>query len=310
MIAHLDFKNADPWSGHKVYENCRHYISTYIKRNGLTYTGLDHDNNLRERLEREIGLEPGALKANSSFWDAYNIIVGEGGLYIDTSTPKGELDYYFAQGHKRIQFGLKDINPGADYILIQAEEEAKETNLKNKLKRKAITEFDKLTPNEMRKVLRIYGHNSTNISAEVAESTLYVLVEEDPKKFIEVWINNTHKETIFLIEEACGKQILRKDKTVYKYGSDVIGYSLEEAIDYLENPANSSLLVTIKAQIDGKDLSFGTKKVENTEGNSQFAKIMQEIKEEDVSDVDKVTEEEKVEDKAEEIKVSKKKTAK
>jgi len=284
MRATLTFKKKDPWSGYKVYEDCKHAITSYIMRSGVRYTGLNGTDNdvVRERLEGELGVD---LKPHSKYWDNFAVYLGTNDVLLDTEDAEQELRYYFLKGHKRVAFGLNDRKPSTDYVLLQAEEEAKEQNLKARNIRRAIIEFEKLTVNDMRKALRLFGYKSDNSSPELVENNLYKLVEEDPKKFLSIWVDNKTKDTEFLIEEACAKGILRKQNTTYKYGSDVVGYTLDEAVTYLNNPANGDLKVTILAQLEGKEISFGTEKSNENTSTSQFAKLKQEIEKEEIKEV-------------------------
>lgn len=280
MKAHLTFKQADPWSGYTLWDGCSQDVGPYLMRSGRVYSaGLEHEEVLREELEKALGLD---LSPSSSFWETFRIPVTDKGVFLDTDIPDDKLKYYYCKNHKRVAFGLKDNKPSTDYVLLQAEEEAKEANVKSKLKRKAILEFDKLSPDEMRRALRVMGYNSTKTSNEVAENTLYKLVEENPEKFLDSWVKNEDKDTVFLIEEAVSKNILRKNKTIYKYGSDVVGRTLEDAVDYLNDPANSDIRITIMSLLEGKEVTFGTKKPNLNEGQSQFSKIMKEIEAEEI----------------------------
>jgi len=274
MIAKLTFKNPDPWSGYTVYKNCRHAIGPYVKRSGQPYTGLENEEVVKQELEKTLNID---LSPKSDFWKTFNVFLGDRDIILDTSIPEQKLKYYFLRSHKNVALGLNDRKPSANYILMQAEEEAKEQNTKARTKRKAIAEFDKLTVNEMRKALRLYNYNSTNTSPEVVESTLFKLVEEDPNKFLILWVNNKNKDTQFLIEEACAKGVLRKNKTVYKYGTDIIGYTLDEAIDYLNNPEQNDLKLGIKAQLQNKENTLGSTRPKEQEETSQYSQIIKEI---------------------------------
>lgn len=276
MIATLTFKKKDHWSGFQVYENCKHAISCYIMRSGVRYTGLNGIDNqpTRERLEKEIGAD---LSPHSDYWDNFAVFLSDTDVILDTSVPEQELQFHFLKNHKRVAFGLNDHKPSTEYVLLQAEEEAKEQNTKARTKRRAILEFSKLSTEDMKKALRLFGFNASNISGEVAENTLYKMVEENPMKFLQIWVDNTSKNTHFLVEEAVAKGILRKQQTTYKYGSDVLGYNLEQTIDHLDSPMNADLKVTLKAQLEGKDVSFGEAVAKDDSSTSQFAKLKKEI---------------------------------
>ena len=87
---------------------------------------------------------------------------------------------------------------------------------------------------------------------ELVESTLFNLVDKQPKKFFEKWINNKSKETEFLLEEAIAKGVIRKDKTHYFYGSDMFADTLEDAIAYLDNKKNQDLKLSIINETQNK----------------------------------------------------------
>lgn len=245
--------NRDSWSGYIRYPRCFDRLGSYLKRSGARYTGLSIID--EERLGKELGKN---LNQNSDFWDTFHLRLDEKDYVIDTSLgPEKELEYLFVtNGHKRIAASLRERKPTADYVVINVEEDAKEVNKLARFKRQAYTELDKLTVDEMRKALRVLGINSTNVSAELAESTLTRLIEENPQKFIDLWVNNKNKETQFLIEEAVASNVLRKVKTSYKYGTDMLGYTLDDAIQYLNNPTNRDVKSAIWTQVEAKKSVF------------------------------------------------------
>ena len=158
----------------------------------------------------------------------------------------------FLSGHKRVATSLDKFTAGKDYLLINREAEAIEQNKLNKLRRDAIKAFDKLTLDEMRKCLRLFGVRADNLSNELVESTLFNLVDKQPKKFFEKWIDNTKKDTEFLIEEAIAKGIIRKDRTQYYYGSELMADSLQDCIAYLDSKKNQDLKLSIMNQVENK----------------------------------------------------------
>ena len=104
----------------------------------------------------------------------------------------------------------------------------------------------------MRKALRLYGYKSDAMSNEVVESKLFELVEKDPNKFFLIWVNNKTKNTQFIIEAAIAKNIIRKSRNVYYYGTDIIGNSLEDAIGYLDDKKNQDLRLVIIQETEAK----------------------------------------------------------
>ena len=158
----------------------------------------------------------------------------------------------FLSGHKRVTTSLDKLDAGKDYLLINREAEAVEQNKQNKLRRDAIKEFDKLSLDQMRKCLRLFGVKSDTLSNELVESTLFNLIDKTPKKFFAKWVENKTKETEFLLEEAIAKGIIRKDRTQYYYGTEMFGDSLDEAIAYLDAKKNQDLKLSIINQVKVK----------------------------------------------------------
>ena len=246
----LRFKSKDPWAGITKYKNCYDYIAPYWTRSGNKYTGLTDED--AKRLEREIGYPEGHLSPFSDFWNTFAIKLTTKETILHTERPYDELQYLFLKGHKRVANGLNNVKPNNDYILINKDSEAEESNRLNKIKRQAIIEFNKLSVEDMRKALRLYGYKSDAMSNELVESKLFELVEKDPNKFFLIWVNNKTKNTQFIIEAAIAKNVMRKSRNVYYYGTDIIGSSLEDAIAYLDDKKNQDIRLVIIQETEAK----------------------------------------------------------
>lgn len=246
----LKFIKSDPWSGITKYPNCFTGIAPIWTRSGNRYTGLTEED--ARRLEKALGFNEGYLAPHSEFWTTFMIKIGKDDLILHTENPHDELRYLFAKGHKRVANGLSNIKPSHDFVLINRESEAEEANKKNKSKREAFAAFNKMSLEEMRKCLRLYGHKSDTISSELVESKLFELIENDPDKFFLLWVNNTNKETQYIIEAAIAKNIIRKQRNVYLYGTETIGRSLDETISFLEDKKNQDIKIAILKEIESK----------------------------------------------------------
>lgn len=246
----LQFAHIDPWVGITKYKNCFDYIGTYLTRSGNKYTGLTVED--ARRLEKELGFDENYLAPSSAHWKTYNIKLGAKKVVLHTEDPHDELAYLFLKGHKRVANGLINVTPNHDYVIINANAEAEENNRISRRKRDAFAEFNKMSIDNMRKCLRLYGIKSDNISNELVENKLFELIEKNPDRYFLLWVDNKNKETQFIIEEAVAKNIIRKSKTVYYYGTDVIGRSLEDAISYLNDKTNQDLKMAILESINVK----------------------------------------------------------
>ena len=250
MEATLRFIRINPWSGIAKFNNCSEYIASYWTRSGNKYTGLTEED--ARRLEKAIGYPEGHLAPYSSFWTTYAIKVGNKDYYLHTERPEDELAYLFLKNHKRVACGTANIKPSNDFVLINSEAEAEENNKKFKVKREAYANFTKMSLEEMRKCLRLYGIKSDTMSNELIEAKLTEQIEESPKKFIMKWVENPNKEINFVIEEAIAKNIIRKNRAQYYFGTDLIGNGLEDVIAYLKDKKNNDIKMAILNEIKSK----------------------------------------------------------
>jgi hypothetical protein len=244
------------------YKNCFDWVGPYYSRSGNLYSGLtEEDIDLKlpvgttaARLEQSLQKGIGSLSPYSDYWKTFHIRFDNKDLVLDTDIPDDELKYIFLKHHKSVANGFSDkTKPMADYIIINKENEAQEANKHGQLRRKAMKEFDKLSLTDMRKLLRLYGHRSDNISSELVENKLFEIIEKDPKKFFDKWVDNKRRETEFLITDGVAKNVIRKNKSEYKYGVDTLGMSIDDAINYLDAPEHRDLKAVIINEISTKE---------------------------------------------------------
>lgn len=250
MVVELKIKKKQAWAGLTKYKHCFDYIAPYFTRSGSLYTGLTAED--EKYYEKCLGLADGTLAKSSPYWSTFCVKVGAKSTLLDDSIPRQEMLIKFLTGHKRVATSLDKLTAGKDYLLINRQAEAIEQNKINKQRRDAIKEFDKLSIDQMRKALRIMGIKSDNLSNELVESTLFNMVDKQPKKFFDKWVNNKQKETEFILETAIAKNVIRKDRTQYYYGSEMFADTLEQAIAYLDNKKNQDLKLSIINQIENK----------------------------------------------------------
>lgn len=247
MIVALKHISRYSWSGVKRYKNCIDSLGSYFTRSGRLYTGLSKED--EERIGAALGYD---LRPGSDFWHTFRVRITGEDITMNTTEPNDELKYLFLKGHKRVRNGLNDIKPTANYVLVNKEEEATKANEYARIKRRAYKELDKMSIKDMRKALRILGQNASNVGDEVVEARLNEFIENSPSNFLEKWIDNPHRNTEFLIKEAISTNVIRRNKTVYKYGSDVIGNTLEDAISYLDNPEFAEIKTAILNEVEAK----------------------------------------------------------
>lgn len=246
----LKHARKDPWSQVYKYPNCASTIGQCWTRTGRRYTGLSEKD--ARRLEEAMGYPVNHLAPESDFWATFAIRIPVEGLILHTENPSHELQYLYAKGYKRVAVGERNVLPTHDFVLTNAEMEAEQANTTNRAKRTAITHYNKMSVDQMRKCLRLYGEKSENLSPELVEDRMFSKIEEDPNKFMKLWVDNNHKETQYLIEAAIAKNVIRKQKNVYYYGTEVIGRSLQDTIATLDDKANQDIRIAIMQETEVK----------------------------------------------------------
>lgn len=250
MVVELKIKKKNPWAGLLKYKHCFDYIAPYFTRSGSIYTGLTPED--ERHFEKALGYPEGHLAKTSEFWTTFCVKVGTRGLVLDDQFPLQALQIKFLSGHKRVATSLDKLSAGKDYLLINREAEAIQKNKQNSLRRDAIKAFDTLSLDDMRKCLRLFGIRSDNMSNELVESQMFDIVDKQPKRFLDKWVNNKKKDTEFILEEAIAKGVIRKDRTQYFYGTEMFADSLQDAIAYLDAKKNQDLKLSIINEVKSK----------------------------------------------------------
>ena len=240
MEVRIKHIRSQEWSGIHKYPNCSDIFRAYFTRSGRIHTGIPAED--AERLGDILGED---LKPSSKFWEKFSVRLGSEDVVLNTEDPFDELKYIFLKNHKRVSKSIDHVIPGSQYYISIKEEEAKEANKRSRGKRKAYKEFDKLKPEDMRKALRIYGYKAEGLSDDIAEQRLMTLVEANPDKFFEKWVDNKNRATEYLIKEAIAKNVVRKNKNIYSYGTTTLGNTLELAILFIDDKENSDIKAAI-----------------------------------------------------------------
>jgi hypothetical protein len=237
-------KAADMWSGVQKFDNCRVILYPSIDRFGRKVTGLNPEDQVR--LEEALGFDPGFLAPNSKYWKDFFVQISDKGLTLDTNDPFQELQYLYLKRSNKIAKSLKSIPPSAIAVMYSEEEEAKVSNLSRGIRTKAFTTFGKMSHDDMKKILVMYGKRAVDSMAnDVIEDTLGAEIDLNPGKFLTIVSDPLIENKLFLTG-LLNKGVIKKIGNVYKYGEVTLGSDLDESVKFLGDKTNQPILLALK----------------------------------------------------------------
>ena len=240
------------WSGFSRFPKCKDTVVAVLGRGGYN-TGLTLEE--EKELEKALRLKEGSLDKNSTYWKDYVVHIHDRELELDLNIPKDLLDYKILCNSPKVAKSLKahlaGDSPKAVYYIQNFEEEAKTENVEVQVKKKAWKKFATMTIADMKQVLKLMGRNADTATDEIVENTLSGIIENTPEEFNKI-VGLDNFKTRLLIEDLLHKNLLRKVGSKYLYADDVIGYTLDEAIQYLNDPKNQEILITLQEKLKAK----------------------------------------------------------
>lgn len=247
----LEFvKRKDDWGGITKFPNCTTTFGPYLTRSGKLYTGLTDED--IKRIAPKVGLEEKDLQPEGSYFKTYAIKVTMQGVDINTDDPFDEITYIFCKHHHLVADGHKGVTNHHQFVLLDAEAEAKKHNVDKRKMREAYRELDKMTVDEMRRCLRVMGVRPGGLTNEMVESKLTDLIEEKTELFFTRWVENKNKDLIEILEHAIELNIIRRNKNIFYYGTDIIGNSTDDTLAWMKDKNNKEIFDGIKNELTAK----------------------------------------------------------
>jgi len=242
----------DDHDGSIRYSKCFERLTVQATRGtGVLNTGLTEED--ERRLEDKMNMSPGTLsRYNKDYWTMFRVDVAKEGTILDLAFPEDELKYLVLKAHQRVANSEMERfdSPFAEYVMTSEEQEAKVENKKSKLKRKAYKVFSNMNTTEMKDVLKVMGKRAgDDASVDFVESQLDKIVTDNPQAFITTVEDPTFKMRAF-IDDCISLRVLVKSGTKYQLpGGDTVGYTLEQTIEYLQNPDNQEVYLDLKGKM-------------------------------------------------------------
>lgn len=241
-------KEKETWSGFSRFPKCKDTIVARQGRGGFQ-TGLSKE--AREILEKDLFLEKDTLSPYSKYWIEYAIQVFDKELTLDLNNAKDVLDYHICLKSPRVANSVNELDnwPKAEYVIYDAEEDAKKENASVKERRRAFGRFSKMSSSEMVDVLKLAGKRARNMSITMVENEIDKMIQENPEEFNRI-LDLPGFKTRVLIEDLISINAIRKNGAHYLVGDEPIGHDIESTVLYLEDPKNQSMLISLKNQLD------------------------------------------------------------
>jgi hypothetical protein len=220
-------------------------------------TGLTEEQ--ATQLEKELKLKPETLTPyNKEFWGNFRISVGQEGLVLDTNDPSDYIKY------KVLLAGPFAITPDeegtakaltAEVIVTSVEKQARAKNKLYEIKDEASAKKRNMSLEDMRDFLVVYNEGKLRLSKdhkdEWIRSEVGRIADEDSAKFNTVLEDPYYKGKILVNQAISVGAMTRLGPKYFMTGEmDPIGTNIAEAIDYLYDPTNQSILLAIKSKIE------------------------------------------------------------
>lgn len=227
------------------FKGAKDCLTAFYDRFGSRITGLSKEDEVRLGAYFKQDLSP-----TSSFWDDFKVTMHSKDTFLDTDKPEDEIKYKLLQVHYRVKSSSFDNKPNADYEIVDEKVEAISVVSRAEEKIKAYQTYATLTNLEKTDILRLYpGYSRTdNISPEIINAKLLSELEKDFAKFNR-FVSDINRDMKVFLKDLVTAGILKKNKTAYKYGNDVLGHNDESTIEHLNDPENQSLKVALMKEL-------------------------------------------------------------
>lgn len=235
----------------------------------------------KKRLEDAIG-EPGALDPNSDFYNfasnrgnkVSRVVLGNSDYFLDLSEPMAEITWNWIKVHPFIAPSLEAYNRGdcpseCQYYMADADAENKVTFARKKEINTAIASFEKLTPDERKRIGRLMGLPVTDFTSEeetynIMDSALKEVEFKSGKYkglstvrlFNEIYnLAPERRKVKDLVEQALIRSIYRERGNDKIYEGEVeIAKSKDELVTFLLEDDNQDDLLALEKKIISKKL--------------------------------------------------------
>lgn len=234
------------WSGFPRYPKCQVTLVARLSTTGYI-TGLSSEE--EERLERELLLEPGTLSRFSKYWRDYTVRIPEDGKELDLSNPKHELEYHVLRSSHKVSPSRKEPRAGAEFMIEDLAEEAKEENVKMSIKVEAFRILNAMSGEDFDNFLKLLGKRPEGLSIEMKQNEVMKYADDNPAGFLAT-NRLDHKAQRILVEDCINAGLVKKVNGLWHFGEHSLGYDRAAAAEFLAAPKNQELELTLKQRLE------------------------------------------------------------
>jgi hypothetical protein len=219
-----------------------------------------HNTGLTESDERyfeaELGLQPGMLKSHSKWWDdVFNVeypirLRADKSNTILLDTPLNQLRYRILLASTKVANSEVEKNsPSAIFYIDDVEAKAKKEMETFSFEFEGMKLILGCTPEEKRGNLRLFGKKGTDLMSEdVLNAQLAQELKRDPKNFFSIMSDKNIRTKAF-IKELEEKYIIKRTGNTYEHGEDLLGLSIDECIETLNDIKNQKLRLILEDKL-------------------------------------------------------------
>lgn len=230
--------------------------STEMDRDGLYKTGITPSEKEEiEKLPQFKGkdLSPKPADVNgSNFWADLEIRLNKSkGNEFNLEDPINFIKYrVMLASTKFCNSPLeKQKWPAAEWMIVDEEEDAKIESVEIDFEMEASEIFNSLSQDDKQGMLKLFGKRGLEkATPALIKSALFKEMKKDPKKFTKIAQDKSLKTRV-LLEELLEKKIVTRNGNYFKNGDDPIGNSTDEAVSYLEDAKNQSVVISLKGKL-------------------------------------------------------------
>jgi hypothetical protein len=204
-------------------------------------------------------------KRVSDFWADFGVKVPSEGVVLNITLVNGEpinvvdwITYQWCLKHKFVAQNFQELrrNPVKEFYIYDPEEVEKTRHKKTVGRMKAYQELIKMVSSKndddkakSRRVLRMLsGAGAESLTDEQVQNRLEAYVQEDHNRFYEI-VTDKDLDIRAEIDEMLELSVLNRIGNHILFLDDIIGESMEEAIQFFKGKSNSQTITVLKSKL-------------------------------------------------------------